>query len=68
MTTEVTTVAARAVPVSLPTPERTSADERWAAWEAKGIAQDRAFSRKVAIVAPILIIVAAIIVYVFLGR
>jgi len=39
-----------------------SFDERWAAWEAKGAAHDRAFRRKLAIAAPFLIIVVAVIV------
>ena len=37
-------------------------DERWAAWEAKGAAHDRAFRRKLTVAAPILIIVVAVIV------
>jgi hypothetical protein len=39
-----------------------SFDERWAAWEAKGAAHDRAFRRKLAVAAPIVIVVAAVIV------
>ena len=38
-------------------------DERWAAWEAKGAASDRAFRRKLAVAAPIVIIIVAIIVF-----
>jgi len=45
-----------------------SVDERWAAWEARGAAHDRAVRRKMAVAGPILIIVAAVIVYAFLGR
>jgi hypothetical protein len=41
---------------------RSSFDERWAAWEAKGAAHDRAFRRKLAVAAPLLIIVVAVIV------
>lgn len=37
-------------------------DERWAAWEAKGAAHDRAFRRKLAVASPLLIIVVAVIV------
>ena len=37
-------------------------DERWAAWEAKGAAHDRAFRRKLAVAAPIVIVVVAVIV------
>jgi hypothetical protein len=36
-------------------------DERWAAWQANGIANDRAFRRKLAIVAPIFIIIVVIV-------
>ena len=47
--------------------EAASFDERWAAWQAKGAAHDRALRRKMAVAVPILIIVAAIIVYALLG-
>ena len=40
--------------------------ERWAAWEAKGAARDRAFRRKLAVAAPIVIIIVAIIVFALL--
>ncbi len=49
-------------------PEPTSFDERWAAWQAKGAAHERAVRRKMAIAAPILIVVAAIVIYALLGR
>ena len=38
-------------------------DERWAAWQAKGAARDRAFRRKLAVAAPIVIIALAAIVF-----
>ena len=41
-------------------------DERWAAWQAKGAAHDRAFRRKLAVAAPIVIIIVAIIVFALL--
>jgi hypothetical protein len=41
-------------------------EERWAAWEAKGAAHDRALRRKLALSAPIAIIVVAIIVFALL--
>ena len=47
--------------------EEASFDARWAAWQAKGAAQDRAFRRKMAVAAPILA-VAALVIYVLLGR
>ena len=40
--------------------------ERWAAWEAKGAARDRAFRRKFAVAAPIVIVIVAIIVFALL--
>jgi small-conductance mechanosensitive channel len=49
-------------------PEGTSFDERWAAWQAKGAAHDRAVRRKMTIAAPILMVVAAVVIYVLLGR
>jgi small-conductance mechanosensitive channel len=48
--------------------EEASFDARWAAWQAKGAAHDRAFRRKMAVAAPILIAVAALVIYVLLGR
>ena len=54
--------------VSIVVPETASFDERWAAWLAKGAADERAFNRKMAIVAPVLIAVGAGILYVLLGR
>ena len=35
-------------------------DARWAAWQARGIAHDRAFRRRMAIVVPVAIVVATI--------
>jgi hypothetical protein len=43
-------------------------EERWAAWQAKGAAHERAFRRKMAYVAPVLILVAAVVLYALLGR
>jgi hypothetical protein len=48
--------------------ERLGFDERWAAWQAKSAAHDRAIRRKLAFAARILIIVAAVVVYALLGR
>jgi hypothetical protein len=42
-------------------------EERWAAWQARGAAHDRAVRRKLAIAAPILA-VAAVILYALLVR
>jgi hypothetical protein len=52
-------------PVPLPVTGITF-EERWAAWEAKGAAHNRALRRKVALFAPIAIIVVAIIVFALL--
>ena len=43
-------------------------DERWAAWQAKGAAHDRAVRRKMALAAPIVLVVVAVIVNVLFGR
>jgi hypothetical protein len=55
--------------LSAPVPSHESGvsfDERWAAWVAKGAARDRAFRRKLAVAAPIVIIIVAIIVFALL--
>jgi hypothetical protein len=41
-------------------------DQRWAAWEAKGAAHDRALRRKLAIAAPILLLIAVVVLYLLL--
>jgi hypothetical protein len=43
-------------------------DARWAAWQARGAAHDRAVRRKLVFAARILIVVAAVVVYALLGR
>jgi hypothetical protein len=65
MTIDNATVVVSAPAASQPAP--LTFDERWAAWEAKGAAHDRAVRRKMAIAAPILI-VAAVVIYALLGR
>ena len=54
--------------ISVRAEEATSVDERWAAWRAKGAAHDRAVRSKLAIAAPILIIVAGVVFYALIGR
>ena len=66
MTVETSPVAAPEAPTSTPTREARF-DERWAAWQAKGAAHDRAVRRKMTIAMPVVIIVAGII-YALLGR
>jgi hypothetical protein len=65
-------VPAVAAPLATPTstraPEPASFDERWAAWQAKGAAHDRAVRRKMAVAVPILLIVTGVILYASLGR
>ena len=68
MAVEVPPVPMPAVPLSTTVTEPMSVDERWAAWEAQGAAHHRAVRRKMAVAGPILIIVAGVIVYAFLGR
>jgi small-conductance mechanosensitive channel len=54
--------------ISTAVPEAASFDERWAAWQAKGVAHDRAVRRKMAVALPILIAVAAVVIYLLQGR
>ena len=67
MDTAVPTVAAPP-PTYPPVTQSTTFDERWAAWQARGAAHERAVRRKVAIAAPILLVVAAVLIYALLGR
>jgi hypothetical protein len=48
-------------------PETASFDERWAAWQAKGVAHDGAVRRKMAVAVPILLVVAAVVIYLLRG-
>ena len=59
--------AAHPSPLAPPHELKASSDERWAAWHAKGAAHDRAFRRKLAVAAPIVIVVLAAIVFALLG-
>jgi hypothetical protein len=67
-----TNLAAVATPpraaTSIAVDESLAFDERWATWQAKNAAHDRAFRRKLAFAAPILILVAALATYALLGR
>ena len=67
-----TNLAVVATPPKAETPNLPTAspafDERWAAWQAKGAAHDRAVRRKMAVAAPILIVVAAVVFYALVGR
>ena len=69
MITDAPIVAERPrTPISTAVSESADFDERWAAWQAKGAAHDRAVRRKMAIVVPVLLVVAAVVMYAFLGR
>jgi hypothetical protein len=67
-TTAATVVAPSGTPTSTPVTDSATFDERWAAWQAKGAAHDRAVRRKMAIAAPILLVVVAVVLYALLGR
>jgi hypothetical protein len=67
-TTAATVVAPPGTPTSTPVTDSATFDERWAAWQAKGAAHDRAGRRKMAIAAPILLVVVAVVWYALLGR
>ena len=57
-----------AAPPPRAAPESADFARRWAAWEAKGAAHDRAVRRKMAVAGPILLVIAAVLVYALLGR
>lgn len=67
-TTAATVGAPSGTPTSTPLNDSATFDERWAAWQAKGVAHDRAVRRKVAIAAPILLVAAAVVLFALLGR
>ena len=67
MTVKGSSVAAPKAPSFITVPEPASFEQRWAAWQAKGAAHDRAVRRKMAVAAPTLIVVAAVILYAALG-
>ena len=68
MAIDIPTVVPPQSAVSTGVPESVSFDERWAAWQAKGAAHDRAVRRKIMVAAPILIVIATVVMYVLLGR
>jgi hypothetical protein len=63
-----TVVAPPSTPAFTSVTESATFDERWAAWQAKGAVHDRAVRRKMAIAAPILLVVVAAVMYAFLER
>jgi hypothetical protein len=62
-----TLVAPPGTLTSTPATDSATFDERWAAWQATGAAHDRGVRRKVAIAAPILVVVVAAVMYALLG-
>ena len=67
MGSQVPPTAAPAAAISIASGDAGNFDDRWAAWQAKGLAHERAFHRKMTIAFPILIVVTAIVTYVLLG-
>ena len=67
MTIDVPTVVARQRTSTLVI-ELATFDARWAAWQAKAAAHDRAVRRKMGITTPILLVVVAVVMYALLGR
>ena len=69
MAIDVPTVGVRPqAAISTAVAEAASFEERWAAWQARGAAHDRAVRRKITVAAPILLVVAVAVFYVLLGR
>ena len=68
MSLQVPHIVAPEVSEGTPLPQSSSSDERWAAWQARGAARERAGRRKLAFAAPIVILVVAVIVYALVGR
>lgn len=67
MESHVPPAAAPAAAISIASNTAPDYDERWAAWQARGLAHDRAFHRKMKIALPVLIVVTGIVTYVLLG-
>jgi hypothetical protein len=68
MTVDVLPISAPGAPPLTTAREPASFDARWATWRAKGAARDRAVRRRMAVLAPVLIVLAAVIVYALVGR
>lgn len=66
-TTAASVVAPPGSPISTVVTDSATFDERWAAWQKKGAAHDRAVRRRMAIAAPILLVVV-VVLYALLGR
>ena len=55
-------------PVMIAAAASSSFEERWQAWQAKGVAHDRAVRRKLAVAIPLLAATAAALFYLLAGR
>jgi hypothetical protein len=66
-TTVSAVVAPPAISAFTAVTESSTFDERWAAWQARGAAHERAVRRRMAIAAPVVLVIVAV-VYAFLGR
>ena len=64
MTIEATRLPAPADPAGL---AAATDDQRWIDWQAKCLADDRAVRRKMIMAAPLVLMVAAVIVYLLIG-
>jgi hypothetical protein len=67
MPVDTSTIAPEAPAFPLVT-EPTDFDERWAAWQAKNAAHDRAVRRKMQVAVPLMIVLIAVILYALVGR
>ena len=67
MAAQLPETATPAAAISIASNDAPDFDERWAAWQAEGLAHDRALYRKMTIALPILIVVTGIVTYVLLG-
>jgi hypothetical protein len=67
-----TDLAAIAAPLQTATAntvnESLGVEERWAAWQAKVAERERVFRRKARFAVPVLILIAAVVLYAMLGR
>ena len=68
MTVDVLPILAPGAPPLTTARAPASVEARWAAWQAKGAGRDRAVRRRMAVLAPSLIVLAASLVYALLGR
>lgn len=68
MALNVPDVAAPGAAAAAVVPQLPNFDVRWAAWQAKGAAHERAVRRKMALAAPIALVIAAVLFYAWFAR